>query len=97
MKKQAIIFSLFALNYSIDISLGTFLTYMGIAVFIHVTKKPLFPSYMVFILGYYRKICESIGMFFVRAVTHIINAHISIKRIEVVYHINICSYQTLSY
>lgn len=80
---QSKIFSIFALNYALEGILPSMVNYISIIVFVSATSIPLLPSYMVFIMGYFRKISELIGIFFIRAVTMMLNANVSLKRIEV--------------
>ena len=77
------VYTISALNSSIDNELASIITYTSVAIFIKIVNKPLLPGYIVFVIAYYMRLCSSVGFYFIKAITGIFAAHISCKRIQV--------------
>lgn len=71
-----------ALNATIDTILTTLVTLLNIIFFISFTQgKPLLPAYTVFAIGFYMKLCNSMGFNFTRAMVYFSNYRVSAKRV----------------
>jgi hypothetical protein len=79
---QMILNMLASLSATIDTVMATLMTFVNIAFFLGYLSSPLLPSYMVFSIGFYMRLCASMGMNFTRALTMSVNYFISAKRIN---------------
>jgi hypothetical protein len=52
-------------------------------VYILFAKSALVPSFIVLSMSFYMKLNGSMGFFFIKAVTFLISANVSVKRIQV--------------
>lgn len=71
-----------AVSYSIDNTMALLMTFMNISIFISFTDLPLLPSFIVFSLGFYVRLCYSIGFNFSRSTSALITGLVSLKRIN---------------
>ena len=71
-----------AITLGIDNMMATFMTLVNISCFVSFFLRPLLPSYIVFSLGFYMRLCYSIGFYFTRSLVTLINALVSIDRIS---------------
>lgn len=58
------------------------MSFLNISFFISFAGVPLIPSYIVFSIGFYMRLCNSVGFNFSRAVVSVINFRVSSKRVE---------------
>jgi hypothetical protein len=72
-----------AINSSIDLDFGSLINYASVATFIFLANKPLLPKYVIFSISYYSRLCATVGFFFVRSLTYLIAAKVSLRRIKV--------------
>lgn len=47
-------------------------------------KIPFAPSYLVYAMGYYGKLCTTLGYYLSRAITQSMSTLVSLKRFEVI-------------
>nr|UOU03341.1 ATP-binding cassette subfamily C4-1-2 [Brachionus rubens] len=66
---------------TIDTIMATLMSFMNISFFISFAEIPLLPSFIVFSIGFYMRLCNSIGFNFSRSVVSVINFNVSAKRI----------------
>jgi ABC-type multidrug transport system fused ATPase/permease subunit len=71
-----------AIILSIDNIMATLMTLFNLIFFIKFSNYVLLPSYIVFSLGFYMRLCYSIGFNFTRSLTTLINGLVSIKRLD---------------
>ncbi len=71
-----------AVNATIDTSMATLMTFVSVISFIYLTNQPIIPTYTVFSIGFYMRLCNTMGFNFTRALTSVVNARVSIKRIN---------------
>lgn len=62
--------------------MATLMTLFNIIFFVRFSKAVLKPSYIVFSLGFYMRLCYSIGYNFTRSLTTLINGLVSIQRLD---------------
>jgi ABC-type multidrug transport system fused ATPase/permease subunit len=62
--------------------MATMMTFINVAFFINFTTSPLVPSIIVYAIGFYMRLCYSIGFMFSSAFTKLINALVSIDRMN---------------
>ena len=62
--------------------MATAMTFVNITCFIHFTNTPLIPSFVVFSIGFYMRLCNTIGYNFTRSITTLINGLVSAKRLN---------------
>lgn len=62
--------------------MATLMSFLNISFFITFAGIPLIPSYIVFSIGFYMRLCNSVGFNFSRAVVSVINFRVSSKRVE---------------
>ena len=67
---------------SIDTIMSTLITFINITCFLHYTNAPLLPSFVVFSIGFYMRLCNSIGFNFTRAINTFINGLVSARRVN---------------
>lgn len=73
---------LLAANASIDTIMPTLVTFLNIIFFISFTDgKPLLPAYTVFSIGFYIRLCYTMGFYFTRAMVYFTGFRVSTKRI----------------
>lgn len=73
---------LLAANASIDTIMPTLVTFLNIIFFISFTDgKPLLPAYTVFSIGFYIRLCYTMGFYFTRAMIYFTGYRVSTKRI----------------
>lgn len=84
MKYEIILKLIMAANAVIDTMLSASVTFLNVALFIILThnSKPLLPTYIVFAIGFFARLCTSIGSNFTRAINSVTNMMVSAKRIE---------------
>ncbi len=70
------------MSASIDTIMSTLITFVNITCFLHFTNAPLVPSFVVFSIGFYMKLCNSIGFNFTRALNTAINGLVSCRRVN---------------
>lgn len=71
-----------AVSATIDTTVATIMNLMNIAFFITFLDKMLTPSYIVFSVGFYQRLCNTVGFKFTRAVTSLVNYSVSVKRLN---------------
>lgn len=81
LKYQTILNLLQSASATIDTIMATLMTFVNIAFFVGFTNVPLIPSYIVFSIGFYMRLCNSIGANFTRAITSLVNFRVSANRI----------------
>jgi hypothetical protein len=81
---------------TIDTVMATLMTFVNVAFFLGYLSSPLLPSYMVFSIGFYMRLCASMGMNFTRAITMSVNYFISAKRINEFLLLKECSHSISS-
>lgn len=62
--------------------MSTLITLVNITCFLHFTNAPLVPSFVVFSIGFYMRLCNSIGFNFTRAMNTFINGLVSCRRVN---------------
>jgi ABC-type siderophore export system fused ATPase/permease subunit len=62
--------------------MATMVTLLNIVFFISFADKPLLPTYTVFAIGFYMRLCNTIGFNFTRALTYLTGFKVSCKRLE---------------
>lgn len=73
---------LLAGNATIDTLMATLVTLVNIIFFISFADgKPLLPAYTVFAIGFYMRLCYSMGFNFTRAMIYFSNFRVSLKRV----------------
>nr|APD26522.1 ATP-binding cassette transporter subfamily C member 4 X4 protein [Brachionus koreanus] len=82
MKYQKRLFIVATFNGIVDLILPSAITFTSVTFFIFFTKRPLTPSYIVLAMSYYMRISNSLGFFFIKAITTLIAAKVSIKRMQ---------------
>ncbi len=82
LKYQLFLNLLQAISVSIDNMLAPLMTLVNISFFIEYAHQPLFPRFLVFTLGFYMRLCYSIGFQFSRTISTLINGLVSAKRIN---------------
>jgi ABC-type siderophore export system fused ATPase/permease subunit len=70
-----------AMNATMDTILTTLVTLLNIIFFIYFAEKPLLPAYTVFAIGFYMRLCNSMGFNFTRAMIYFSNYRVSAKRV----------------
>ena len=65
-----------------DTIMGSLMTFLNVTVFLAVLSRPLSTTYIVFSIGFYMRLCSSIGFSFTRAVTSIVDFGVSARRIN---------------
>jgi hypothetical protein len=83
LKLQSITFLISGIYSICDTDLVPMITYTSIAVFVSVTSKALRPSYIVLVMSYYMIITFGVGFYFIRALSFLIGAFVSVNRIQV--------------
>lgn len=58
------------------------MTFINILFFINFTNSPLLPSLIVYAIGFYMRLCNSIGFNFTRAFIATINFKVSLNRVR---------------
>lgn len=71
-----------SITLSIDNIMATLMTLFNIVFFVKYSNAALIPNYIVFSLGFYMRLCYSIGYNFTRSLTTLINGLVSIKRLN---------------
>ncbi|CAF0837577.1 unnamed protein product [Brachionus calyciflorus] len=71
-----------ASSATIDTIMATLMSFMNISFFIVFAGIPLLPSFIVFSIGFYMRLCNSVGFNFSRAVVSLVNYKVSADRIE---------------
>ena len=71
-----------ACSFSIDNIMAPLMTLVNISFFLQFSKQPLLPRFLVFSLGFYMRLCYTIGFNFSRTVSTSINALVSARRID---------------
>jgi ABC-type transport system involved in cytochrome bd biosynthesis fused ATPase/permease subunit len=62
--------------------MATLMTLVNVVFFIYYTDYQLLPSYVVYAIGFYQRLCHSIGFMFSRAFIQLSNALVSINRVN---------------
>ncbi len=62
--------------------MATLMTLVNVVFFIYFTDLQLLPSYVVYALGFYQRLCHSIGFMFSRAFIQLSNALVSLNRVN---------------
>jgi hypothetical protein len=83
LKAQSMLFLHAVISSSIEFCLPGLATYLSITFFVLFDNKPLLTKYVVLAMGYYMRICSSIGFFFIRQIGMFISAKIACKRVQV--------------
>lgn len=82
LKYQVILNMLLAGNGTIDTIMTTLVTLVNIIFFISFTdEKPLLPAYTVFAIGFYMRLCNTMGFNFTRAMIYFSNFRVSVRRV----------------
>jgi ABC-type bacteriocin/lantibiotic exporter with double-glycine peptidase domain len=71
-----------SLVVTIDAVLATLMTLINVVFFINFTNLRLLPSYVVYAIGFYQRLCHSIGFMFSRAFIQLSNALVSLNRLN---------------
>ena len=71
-----------AFSYAIDNVLALLMTFINISAFVSFTKLPFLPSYLVFSIGFYTNLAHTIGFNFTQALSSLMSALVSLKRIN---------------
>ena len=79
---QRILNILQAINATVDTSMATIMTLVSVVIFITFTRQPIVPTFTVFSIGFYMRLCNTMGFNFTRALTGLVNARVSIKRLD---------------
>nr|QNH67887.1 ATP-binding cassette transporter subfamily C member 4 X4 [Brachionus rotundiformis] len=82
MKYQKRLFMVATFNGIVDLILPSAITFTSVTFFIFFANRPLTPSYIVLAMSFYMRISNSLGFFFIKAITTLIAAKVSIKRME---------------
>lgn len=82
IKYQACLHSLSAVNSLFENDLSCFITYLSVTVFVYFMKIPFVPSYLVFAMGYYSRLCTTVGFYLSRAITMCMSALVSLGRFQ---------------
>ncbi|CAF0703154.1 unnamed protein product [Brachionus calyciflorus] len=82
MKYQKRLFVVAVFNGIVDLILPSAITFTSVTFFIFFANQPLTPSYIVLAMSYYMRISNSLGFFFIKAITTLIGAKVSIKRMQ---------------
>lgn len=61
--------------------MATLMSFLNISFFIAFAGIPLVPSFIVFSIGFYMRLCNSVGFNFSRAVVSVVNFRVSAKRV----------------
>lgn len=84
IRYQAYLHSISAINSLFENDLPCFITFISVAIFINLNLNvPLLPSYLVFAMGYYTKLCTTLGYYLSRSITMTMGALVSLNRFEV--------------
>ena len=67
---------------SIDAAMTTIMTLVNIAFFIRFANLPLLPSFIVYAIGFYMRLCNSVGFNFSRAFITVVNMKVSVDRLK---------------
>ncbi|RNA19404.1 multidrug resistance-associated 4, partial [Brachionus plicatilis] len=70
-----------SLTATIDTIMATLMSFLNISFFIAFAGIPLVPSFIVFSIGFYMRLCNSVGFNFSRAVVSVVNFRVSAKRV----------------
>lgn len=63
--------------------MATMVTLLNITFFIAFTeRRPLLPTYTVFAIGFYMRLCNTIGFNFTRSIIYFSNLRVSTKRVQ---------------
>ena len=84
IKYQSILYAISAVNCLFDNDLPTFITFFSVSIFIFFGKATFVSSYVVYSMGYYSKLCTTIGYYMNRAITNLMSSLVSLNRFEVV-------------
>jgi ABC-type bacteriocin/lantibiotic exporter with double-glycine peptidase domain len=71
-----------ATTSTIDTIMATLMTFLNVVFYIKLTDLALVPSIIVYAIGFYMRLCYSIGFMFSSAFTKFINAIVSIGRMN---------------
>ena len=82
IKYQACVHILSAINSLFENDLSCFITYLSVTVFVTCMRIPFVPSYLVFAMGYYSRLCTTVGFYLSRAITMWMSALVSLRRYE---------------
>ena len=82
IKYQAGVHILSAINSLFENDLSCFITYLSVTVFVTCMRIPFVPSYLVFAMGYYARLCTTVGFYLSRAITMCMGALVSLRRYE---------------
>ncbi|RMZ95933.1 putative multidrug resistance-associated lethal -like protein, partial [Brachionus plicatilis] len=82
MKYQKKLFMVATFNGIVDLILPSAITFTSVTFFVFFANRPLTPSYIVLAMSYYMRISNSLGFFFIKAITTLIAAKVSIKRMQ---------------
>jgi ABC-type multidrug transport system fused ATPase/permease subunit len=67
---------------TIDAVLATLMTLINVVFFISFTNLRLLPSFVVYAIGFYQRLCFSIGFIFSRQIIFLSNALVSLSRLN---------------
>jgi ABC-type bacteriocin/lantibiotic exporter with double-glycine peptidase domain len=67
---------------TVDAAMTTIMTLINITFFINFAGQPLLPKFIVYAIGFYMRLCNSIGFNFTRAFITTINMKVSIDRVQ---------------
>nr|QUF59454.1 ATP-binding cassette transporter Abcc4-1 [Brachionus angularis] len=81
LKYQTVLNLLQAASATIDTIMSSLMSFVNVTVFIYFSNLPLLPSYIVFSIGFYMRLCNSFGISFSRTVMSIVNFKVSANRI----------------
>nr|APD26517.1 ATP-binding cassette transporter subfamily C member 4 X1 protein [Brachionus koreanus] len=70
-----------SLTATIDTIMATLMSFLNISFFIAFAGIPLVPSFIVFSIGFYMRLCNSVGFNFSRAIVSVVNFRVSAKRV----------------
>nr|UOU03343.1 ATP-binding cassette subfamily C4-4-2 [Brachionus rubens] len=82
MKYQKLLYVVSVFNGIVDLILPSLITFTSVTFFIFFTNRPLIPSYIVLAMSFYMRISQSMGFFFIKALTFLIGGKVSLKRME---------------
>ncbi|CAF0703150.1 unnamed protein product [Brachionus calyciflorus] len=82
MRYQKMLYMVAVFNSIVDLILPSMITFTSVTFFILFANRPLTPSYIVIAMSFYMRISSSLGFFFIKAVTMLIGARVSINRIQ---------------
>jgi hypothetical protein len=83
MKHFASLHAIVGLNSSLENDLGSIITYVSVACLVSLTSIPLQTSFVVFAIGFYTRLCISLGYFMSKAIMAIMSDMITLRRFQV--------------